>query len=153
LEAGEYNLINPPTMTLPDDKEARDALRRRAAQADVCLTSANAVTLDGEIVSTDGAGTRVAFYAFGPRQVILVVGANKIVADIFDAQRRVRQVAAPLNAKRLDRKTAPCFSTGICDDLACVTGDRICKVTVILHWRPSGIDRFSVILVGEDLGF
>jgi L-lactate utilization protein LutB len=152
LEAGGYRLINPPTLKLPDDKPARDTLRRQAVHADVCLAGANAVTLDGEIVSTDGAGTRVVNYLFGPRQTILVVGANKVVSDVYEAQLRIRQVAAPANAKRLDKKTAPCFTTGICDDAACVTEDRICKATVILHKKPSGIDRFSVVLVGEDLG-
>ena len=86
LEAGGYDLINPPNKKLPDDKEARDAVRRRAVQADVCIASANAVTLDGEIASTDGTGNRLVTYIFGPRQTILVVGANKVVADIYDAQ-------------------------------------------------------------------
>ena len=62
-------------------------------------------------------------------------------------------MAAPVNARRLDKKTTPCFSTGICDDEACTTDDRICNATVILHKRPAGIDRFSVILVSQDLGF
>ncbi len=152
LEAAGFDLLNPPSKKLPDDKEARDAFRRRAAQADVCLASANAVTLDGEIVSTDGTGTRVVFYIFGPRQTILVVGANKVVADVYEAQQRIRQAAAPMNAKRLQKAT-PCTATGICDDMACVGADRICNATVILHRKPGGVDRFSVILVGEELGF
>jgi L-lactate utilization protein LutB len=153
LEAAGLDLINPPNKRLPDDKEQRDAVRRRAAQADVCLASANAVTLDGEIVSTDGTGNRIVTYIFGPRQTILVVGANKVVADVYEAQQRIRQVAAPANARRLDKNRAPCFTTGICDDAACTSPDRICNATVILHKRPDGIQRFSVILVGEELGF
>lgn len=153
LESGGFELINPPNRKLPDDKDARDALRRRATQADVCIASANAVTLDGEIASTDGTGNRVVAYIYGPRQTILVVGVNKIVPDIYEAQQRIRLVAAPANAKRLEKKTTPCYSTGVCDDAACVTADRICNATVILHKRPSGIERFSVILVNQDLGF
>jgi L-lactate utilization protein LutB len=152
LEAAGLDLINPPNKPLPESKEARDAVRRRAAQADVCLASANAVTLDGEIVSVDGTGTRVVFYIFGPRQTILVVGANKVVSDVGEAQLRIRQVAAPMNAKRL-QKSAPCTATGICDDLACAGADRICNATVILHRKPGGVERFSVIMVGQELGF
>lgn len=153
LEAAGLNLINPPNKKLPDDPEERHAIRRRAVQADVCLASANAVTLNGEIVSTDGTGTRVAFYIYGPRQVILVVGANKVVADINEALRRVREVAAPMNARRLDKFGTPCYTTGICDDAACTGPDRICNATVILHKKPNGIDRFTVVMVGQELGF
>ena len=153
LEAGGFDLINPPNKKLPDDKEARNAIRRRAAQADVCLTSANAIALDGEMVSTDGTGNRLVTYLFGPRQTILVVGANKVVADVYEAQQRIRQVAAPMNVKRLEKKTVPCLTTGICDDTACVSADRICNATVILHKKPNGVDRFGVIVVGEELGF
>jgi L-lactate utilization protein LutB len=153
LEAGGFDLLNPPNKKMPDSKPERDALRRRAVQADVAIASANAITLDGEIVSTDGTGNRVSFYMFGPKHTILVAGANKIVPDVFDAQQRIRRIAAPANANRLDKKTAPCFSTGICDDAACTTIDRICNVTVILHKKPSGIEKFSVILVSESLGF
>jgi len=152
LEAGGFDLLNPPSKKMPDSKPERDALRRRAVQADVALAGANAVTLNGEIVSTDGTGNRMSLYVFGPGHTILIAGANKIVPDVFDAQLRIRQIAAPANAKRLDKKTAPCFSTGICDDEACTSIDRICNVTVILHKKPAGIPEFSVILVGEDLG-
>lgn len=152
LEAAGLDLINPPDRPMPDNKAARDAVRRRAVQADVCLTSANAVTLDGEIVSTDGTGTRVVAYIYGPRQTILVVGANKVVADVGEAQMRIRQVAAPMNAKRLQR-SSPCTATGVCDELACVGADRICNATVILHRKPGGVERFSVIMVGQELGF
>lgn len=153
LEAAGFDLINPPNRKLPDDKEERDAVRRRAAQADVCLASANAITLDGEVVATDGTGNRVATLIYGPRQTILVAGYNKVVSDIYEAQQRVRQVAAPANARRLDKKATPCFSTGICDDAACTAVDRICNATVILHKRPAGIEKFSIILVNQDLGF
>ncbi len=152
LEAGGFELLNPPNKKLPDAKPERDALRRRAVQADVAIAGANAVTLNGEIVGTDGTGNRMALYVFGPKHTILIAGANKIVPDVFDAQMRIRQIAAPANARRLDKKTAPCFTTGICDDEACTTADRICNVSVILHKKPAGIDKFSVILVGEDLG-
>jgi L-lactate utilization protein LutB len=153
LEAGGFDLINPPNKKLPDDKFERDAIRRRAVQADVCLASANAITLDGEIASTDGTGNRLVTYLFGPKATVLVVGVNKIVPDIYEAQLRIRQTAAPANARRLQGTGAPCTVTGICDDAACSGASRICNATVILHKRPTGVERFSVIVVGEDLGF
>ena len=152
LEAGGYDLINPPGKKLPDDRVERDAVRRRAVQADVGLASANTITLDGEIVCTDGTGNRLVLSLFGPKQTILVVGANKVVRDALEGHHRIRELTAPANAKRLDRKT-PCTATGICDDEACTTADRICNATLILHKRPSGVERFSVIIVGEPLGF
>jgi L-lactate utilization protein LutB len=153
LEAGGFDLINPPNRKLPDDKAERDAIRRRAVQADVCLAGANAITLDGEIASTDGTGNRLVTYLFGPKATILVAGVNKIVSDIYEAQQRIRQVAAPANARRIQGTGAPCTIAGVCDDAACAGANRICNATVILHKRPSGVEQFSVIIVGEDLGF
>ena len=153
LEAGGFDLINPPNKKLPDDKTERDVIRRRAVQADVCLAGANAITLDGEIASTDGTGNRLVTYLFGPRATILVAGVNKVVPDIYEAQQRIRQVAAPANARRIQGTGAPCTVTGICDDAACSGASRICNATVILHKRPNGVEHFSVIIVGEDLGF
>jgi L-lactate utilization protein LutB len=153
LEAGGFDLINPPNRKLPDDKAERDAIRRRAVQADVCLAGANAITLGGEIASTDGTGNRLVTYLFGPKATILVAGVNKIVSDIYEAQQRIRQVAAPANARRIQGTGAPCTIAGVCDDAACAGANRICNATVILHKRPSGVEQFSVIIVGEDLGF
>lgn len=152
LQTGDYELINPPGKKLPDDKAERDALRRRAVQADVGLASANAITLDGAVVSTEGTGNRLVLYLFGPKQTILVVGANKVVSDVAEAEKHIREFTAPANAKRLDRKT-PCTVTGICDDEACTTLDRVCNATLILHKKPGGVERFSIIVVGEVLGF
>jgi L-lactate utilization protein LutB len=152
LEAGGYKLINSPTRPLPDDKAQRDAIRRQAIQAHVFLASSNAVTIDGQIVSTDGTGTRVAAFIYGPRHVILVVGANKIVPDRCAAEQRIRWVAAPINARRLECRV-PCTETGICDDSRCQLPGRICNAIVILHKKPNGIDRFTIVLVAEELGF
>ena len=124
-------------------------LRRKELLCDVFLSSANAVTLDGQLVNTDGSGNRVAAMSFGPKKVIVIVGVNKIVSDLDAAMERIETVAAPINNKRLDRPN-PCTITGMCMD--CQGSTRICNITSILHKRPPAID-FHVIVVGEELGF
>ncbi len=125
------------------------AVRRQELTADVFLASSNAVTMDGEIINVDGTGNRVAALAFGPKKVVVVMGANKIVKDEADGRRRICMTAAPMNADRLKRKT-PCVVTGMCAD--CSSPERICSLTTIMHRAPSVSD-FHVIIVGEDLGY
>jgi hypothetical protein len=120
----------------------------RKNRRDVLLASTNAVTMDGKLVNTDGMGNRVACMFFGVKQVILLVGANKIVPDLEAALERVQKVIAPYHAKNLGLNT-PCASTGECVD--CDSPQRICNITTILSKKPPAID-FTVVLVGEDLG-
>jgi hypothetical protein len=115
---------------------------------DILVTSSNAVTLDGKLVNTDGAGNRVAGMIFGPKKVILVIGMNKIVRNVEEAMGRIRNVIAPYHARELGCKT-PCATTLRCSD--CNSPDRICNVTTILEKKPSRTD-ISILLVGEDLG-
>lgn len=124
-------------------------VRRLQVSSDVFITSTNAVTEAGELINTDGSGQRVAAMIFGPKKVIVVAGVNKIVMNPNEGLDRVRDVAAPMNAKRLDMKT-PCAVTGVCSD--CDSEDRICNVTSIIHRRPSDAD-ITVVLVGENLGY
>lgn len=123
--------------------------RHGQLSCDVFLASTNAITLDGQLVNTDGVGNRVAAMIFGPKKIIIVAGTNKIVRDLDDAQNRIDLIAAPINCKRLNRKT-PCVQTGQCMD--CQSPDRICNITTVLHKRPTLAD-FHIILVGEELGF
>lgn len=123
---------------------------RQELNSDVFLCSANAVTEDGKLVNTDGTGNRVASMIFGPRKVIVIAGKNKIVRDLDEALERVKQVAAPMNSRRLNKESNPCTKTGVCTD--CNSESRICKVTTIMERRPTRTD-LSVILVGEELGF
>lgn len=133
-------------------------LMRRAASADIFLTGVNAVTLDGKLVSTDGFGNRVGGLAFGPRKVIVVCGANKIVTDLDTALKRIRGVAAPINARRHYLKHGaeqlPCAITGECVD--CRHPRRICNFTLIVEFqrppRAGQKPRITVMLVGEALG-
>ena len=123
--------------------------RRQSLLVDLFITGTNAVTEDGMLVNLDMIGNRVGAIAFGPKQVILIIGRNKIVPDLEAAFLRVKDYAAPVNTMRLDKKT-PCVKTGRCED--CKSPDRICN-----HWTiteksfPKG--RIKIVLVDEDLGF
>lgn len=120
-----------------------------ALSCDYYFMSTNALTQNGELVNIDGNGNRVAALIYGPENVILVTGMNKIVPDVEEAICRVHNTATPLNCIRLEKKT-PCAATGCCAD--CLSPDCICNQVVVT--RRSGIPgRIKVILVGEDLGY
>ncbi len=141
-----------------ENKELYFRLQREVFTADVYVTGANAVTLDGRIVSTDGGGNRVAPMIFGPRKVILAIGVNKIVKDLDAALARIHEFCAPVNVKRhLDMHNRPwygglpCAATGVCSD--CDHPRRICNYTGILEGAlPRVADRINVVLIGEELG-
>jgi hypothetical protein len=124
-------------------------VRRAQLACDVFLTSVNAITLDGEIVSIDGIGNRVSAMTFGPRKVIIAAGANKIVKDLPSALRRAKEVAAPLSLRETGLPL-PCVQTGICAD--CDSPLRMCRATVILERKPLNTN-ITVVIVGEELGF
>ena len=120
-----------------------------ALTAPVYLSSANAITADGQILNIDGRGNRVAFLCYGPQNVIILAGMNKVVTDVDAGLKRVRNTATPPNTVRLHKKT-PCAVTGRCGD--CFSPDCICSQFVVT--RRSGIPgRIKVILVGEELGY
>lgn len=125
------------------------AVRRAGLTADIMITSSNAVTLDGQLVNLDGMGNRVAAMLFGPEKVIVVVGMNKLSADLETAMARVRHRAAPVNATRLNVAT-PCVATGLCSD--CNSPQRICNMWGIIE-RQALPGRIHVMLVGESLGY
>lgn len=124
-------------------------LRRKHLNSDIFITSTNAITKTGKLVNIDGAGQRVAAMIFGPKKVIVVSGLNKIVEDVDEGLKRVKNVAAPMNAKRLNMNT-PCTKTGECVD--CDSEERICNITTIIHRKPIQTD-VKVILVEEELGY
>ncbi len=130
----------------PDE---RMDIRRQQLTSDVFLTSSNAITESGQLVNIDGAGNRVAAMIFGPKKVIVIAGVNKIVKNLKEALDRVNSVAAPMNAKRLNRKT-PCAVTGKCTD--CRSPERICNVTTIINRKLVRTD-ITIILVDEILGY
>lgn len=129
--------------------EQKAEIMHRAMGCDVFLMSSNAITEDGQLFNIDGTGNRVAALCYGPRNVIVVAGMNKVVADLPAAYSRARHLAAPMNAQRFGLST-PCSVTGQCGD--CQSPDCICNALVATRGcRPAG--RVKVILVGEDLGF
>lgn len=136
-------------MSYKDPTEGYDA-RVNSLSADVFLTSTNAITLEGELVNIDGSGNRVAALCFGPRKVIVVVGANKITKDVDAAIVRIKTRACVANCIRLDKNT-PCAKNGKCADCL-IAGQTICSMTVITRFcnKP---DRIHVILVNDSLGY
>ena len=128
--------------------ERREVMRKQLT-CDVFLASSNAVTEMGELLNLDNTGNRVASMIFGPSQVILTVGINKIVEDLAAGLERVRNVAAPMDCKRIGRKT-PCVKTGKCED--CDSPDRLCRAFTIIERLPSR-SRITILLVKETLGF
>lgn len=145
LRTGDYEFLDREAVT----GDAVGELYRKAFFADYYLSSANAVTEQGEIFNVDGNGNRVAALAFGPQNVILVVGCNKIVEDLHEAHRRLRHLAAPANTKRLNRNT-PCAKAGICAD--CRSPERICCTYTVQRFSKTP-GRIKVILVAEPLGY
>ncbi|OQB23328.1 MAG: hypothetical protein BWY11_01932 [Firmicutes bacterium ADurb.Bin182] len=133
--------------TVPDEK--RNETRKKAMQADFYIASANAVSEDGLIVNTDGTGNRTASMFYGPRNVIIIAGVNKLVPDLEAALKRIRDIASPMNAKRLGLKT-PCAKTG-CSD--CSSANRICRITTIMEAPSTHTENVYVIIVGQELGY
>lgn len=123
-------------------------MRKKQLTADVLLTSVNALSMTGELVSMDGIGNRVAPMIFGPGTVLIVAGKNKIAPDLNAARERVKDVAATKRAAELSVKT-PCAEKGECID--CNVPARICRAEVIIH-RPPSLTKTIVILVDQDLG-
>ena len=138
--------------------DERQELMRRVLLSDVYIIGTNAVTMDGKLVNIDAHGNRVAPMIFGPRKVIVVVGANKIVKNVDEAINRIKGVCAPINATRHGLKhhrpdflELPCAKTGTCVD--CNHSWRICRYTTIIEGaNPPRKDCFHVVIVGERLG-
>lgn len=142
LENGNYHYLDREKM------DAREGLMA-AYDADIFLSSANALTDDGILVNIDGNSNRVSCIAQGPKKVIFIVGINKVSSDLDAAMKRARNVAAPANAQRFDIKT-PCKETGKCFN--CKSPDTICCQFLITRYSRH-TDRIHVILVNENLGF
>lgn len=130
-------------------REEINRLRKEAMFADVYLASSNAITLQGQLVNTDGVGNRVAAMIFGPPRVVLLAGCNKVVENEEQARERIKNVASPKNGIRFGSKTS-CSQVGRCMD--CNSKHRMCKATVILDRRPTQTD-YHIIIIGEELGY
>ena len=146
LEKGDWRMIDRATATTPEEK--REMWRDRTS-ADWFFMSANALTLDGELVNIDGNSDRLSLLLHGPEHVVVLVGMNKLVADVDAGFKRIRTVTCPLNAARLHTNT-PCEVAGVCSEChseRCMC----CQMVVTRHSRHEG--RIKVILIGESLGY
>lgn len=143
MKSGPYNFID--RNTAPDRRKAM----LEAYDADVYLSSVNAMTEDGVLVNIDGNANRVSAIAHGPKKVLFIVGMNKICDDIDYAVKRARFVAAPINAQRFGLST-PCAKTGSC--LTCKSPDTICCQILITRYSQHP-GRIHVILVNDSLGY
>jgi hypothetical protein len=134
------------------DKDASDAekteRRRQALLVDFYIAGTNAVTEEGQLVNLDMIGNRIGALTFGPESVVVLIGRNKLVADVEEAMYRIKNYVAPTNAMRLDKKT-PCVKTSYCEE--CSSPQRICNTWTITEKSfPKG--RVKIVLINEDLG-
>lgn len=150
-EIGAYDRLSADNDVIWRWKKPTPDSRERGAAAETFLCSANGVSENGEIVNIDGYGNRVAPTIYGPQRVFLVVGKNKIAPDLNGAIDRARNIAAPLNARRLNRHTPCAVGEPRCHD--CRSPEKICGVMTVFFMPPTSIKEFHVILVDEDLGY
>ena len=144
-DAGKYEVYDRDKAP---DRAAATEIYLKAFSCDYYLSSANAITEDGVIVNIDGTGNRVAAITFGPRNVIFVIGMNKLTQNVDAALARARSLAAPVNTARFDIQT-PCKLDGVCHN--CLSDDCICNYIHYLRHSPKG--KHKVILVGESIGY
>ena len=166
-ESGVWEVINSPEYDFRDrskqgiTEEERTKAYKAAIGCDFFFCSTNAVTENGELVNVDGNANRISSIAFGPKKVVMVVGVNKIVKDIHEGLLRIKKIAAPKNAVRLNTGT-PCQKLGHCIALensdcpamteGCKSPNRMCVEYLITGFQKTG-DRITVILCGETLGY
>ncbi|WP_099189688.1 lactate utilization protein [Tepidibacter mesophilus] len=147
LRNENYNFLDRYEENLTSE-EIKD-INRKSFFSNVFLTSSNAITENGELYNVDGRGSRVAPMIYGPDKVIVVVGVNKIVRDLDEAIMRNKELAAPANARRLNKET-PCANIGHCVD--CNSKNRICNKYVVIK-REIDLGRTHVIIVNKELGY
>lgn len=147
LRSGKFHFLDKYEDGLSSEEKREIYIKNFSSDTFLCST--NALTENGELYNIDGNGSRVAPMIYGPKQVIIIVGINKIVKDLKEAENRVRQYAAPIDAKRLNKDT-PCTKLGSCVD--CKSPNRICNDFVIINGQFIK-GRIKVIIVGEVLGY
>jgi len=151
-QMGLYDLLKQDNTVHWHWKTNNNETRLAAAHADVYITSANAIAETGELINIDGTGNRVAATLCWHERVVFVAGVNKLAPDFESAMYRARNVAAPLNAKRLKCKT-PCAVSKEMKCYDCNSEDRICHGVVTLLRPMGGVGETEVVLVGESLGY
>ncbi|MCI7221578.1 MAG: lactate utilization protein [Erysipelotrichaceae bacterium] len=152
-ELGLFDILNKHNKVywhmLETDRTKSREIINKAKDAKVYISSVNAISANGEIVNIDGTSNRVASISYGHEDVYFIVGKNKIASSLHEAINRAQNVAAPLNAIRLNRKT-PCIKDKKCHN--CKSPERICRNMQILSTAPTGM-KYHVILIDENLGY
>ena len=153
-EMNLYDALSPENTVYWHNKKQENLsvkeTRLQAARADIYISSANGISEDGQIINIDGTGNRVAAISYGPEKIYLVIGENKVAPDFEKALYRARNIAAPLNAKRLGCNTPCAKNADKCYD--CNSPDRICKNLSVLWQKPIGAE-YEIILINESLGY
>ncbi len=146
LTNGDYEAIDRMSA---QTKEEQRQLYARQILSDYYFMSTNAITLDGELINIDGNANRVGCLVHGPEHVFLIVGMNKVVADVESGIKRVQNLSSPANGVRL-KKNTPCAVTGRCGN--CLSAECMCNQIVITR-RSGHPGRIQVFFVAEDLGY
>ena len=147
LRSGRYDFLDRAKEGL--STKDIDRIYRECFFADTYFSSSNAITEDGELYNVDGNGNRVAALLFGPKKVIIVAGVNKIVKNLDEAIKRNREIAAPANAKRLNKST-PCIKIGYCMD--CKSPEKICREYTVIKSQKDK-NRIHVIFLNDNIGY
>ena len=153
-EMNLFNILSTHNTVYWHDKKPEHMtvmeVRKAASKAEIYISSVNGISEQGEIINIDNTGNRVAAISFGPSKVYLVLGSNKVAKDFESAMFRARNIAAPLNAKRLNRKTPCAAQADRCYD--CNSPERICRNLSVLWNKPTGAE-YEIILIDEKLGY
>ncbi len=145
-KSSKYDIID--TFDKSVSKEEKLERRRQALLVDLFITGTNAITDTGKLVNLDMIGNRVGAITFGPKNVVLLIGRNKVIADVDDALMRIKNYVAPANVMRLGMKN-PCIKTGYCEE--CKSTERICNSWTITE-KSFPKHRIKIVLINEDLG-
>lgn len=149
-QMGLYELLNSHNQIFWHHKDMRDEVMLDACNAEVYITSANGISEHGDIINIDGRGNRVAGTLMKKDKVYIIVGSNKIAPDFESALDRARNIAAPKNSQRLDKKT-PCAVGGHCYD--CASAERICSALVVFWQKPFWAKEMEVVVIDEEMGY
>ena len=153
LEAlGLYEKLGENNQVFWHWKQPADEARANAAAAQIYLTSANGVAETGEIINIDGTGNRLAASIYDKEKVYFIIGVNKIAPNVHMALDRARNIAAPLNARRLNTQT-PCAQGKEVRCYDCDSPQRICRGMTVLYRPMGGVGETEVVIINEELGY
>ncbi|MCX4362112.1 MAG: lactate utilization protein [Clostridia bacterium] len=144
------NAVYSHSFAPSETQEMRNKIYQLAGSSDWYISSANALSEEGDFVNIDGTANRITALAFGVKNILYVLGVNKIAADLASAIDRARNIASPLNAKRFNKNT-PCVTSGQC--CMCDSDDCICNATLISHHPTRYQENVYVVIIGENLGY